>query len=95
MFWSFPSLVLGEGANNYFEQELSAYKTLIICLKIILLKMLDSLKRVIAFEILIIPSFLVSVACVIVLIISRSVGKRMIWKSFETRRKFFPALNLI
>ena len=88
-------MVLGEGANNYFEQESNAYKTLIICLKIILLKMLGSLKRVIAFEILIIPPFLVSLACVIILIISRSVGKRLIWKSLETRRKFFPALNLI
>lgn len=86
--------MLGEGASNYLEQESSADKTLIICLKIILLKMLDSLKRVIAFEILITPPFLVSVACVVVLIISRSVGKRLIWKNFEIR-KFFPALNLI
>ena len=36
--------MLGEGASNYLEQESSADKTLIICLKIILLKMLDSLK---------------------------------------------------
>lgn len=70
--------MLEEGANNCFEQESSANKTLIICLKIILLKMLDSLKRVIAFEIMITPPFLVSVAHVIVLIVSRTIGKRLI-----------------